>query len=352
MANFDDVKLAVEALTGGKNTVIMDDMGMPSIMVVWPKQNNKDLIVGGSDRTHYGSIVNDVEKTMYISKYVNIIVNDRAYSLPFQDPANSMDFDRAVSVCRNKGKGWGLMPYSLWSEVALWSRKNGTMPRGNNNFGQDYAYPLEKGVPIPGVLDQGRVARTATGTGPATWNHNWLPDGISDMNGNVSEWVAGYRSNNGELQIIPNANCMDPEVSLGANSAAWKAILADGSLVDPGTAGTLKYDVVSSQIQLCTDIKTLDITKDVGNWLPYTSMTLASGVTAPEIAKALMIYPDEPGGDYGGDYHGINVNGERVASINGYWGYTSGGGVFYAGLDNRRSVTYGGLGFRSAYCDL
>ena len=33
MANFDDMKLAVEALTGGKNTVIMDDMDMPSIMV-------------------------------------------------------------------------------------------------------------------------------------------------------------------------------------------------------------------------------------------------------------------------------------------------------------------------------
>lgn len=348
MANYDDMKLAVEALTGGKNTVIMDDMGMPSIMVVWPKQNNKDLIVGGSDRTHYGSIVNDVEKTMYISKYVNIIVNDRAYSLPFQDPANSMDFDRAVSVCRNKGKGWGLMPYSLWSEVALWSRKNGTMPRGNNNFGQDYAYPLEKGVPIPGVLDQGRVARTATGTGPATWNHNWLPDGIADMNGNVWEWCAGLRIKDGELQIIPNANCMDPEVSLGASSTAWKAIKSDGSLVDPGTSGTLKYDNKAG-ITLCTTITNSSAS---GAGVGFTSMPIESGLTAPEIAKGLILYPDNPSSDYGGDDHYMVNQGECLPLLGGGWDGSSGAGVFWLSLNSARSGASWSFGFRSAFCDL
>ena len=37
MSNFDDMKLAVEALSGGKNTVLFDDIGMPSIMVVLPQ---------------------------------------------------------------------------------------------------------------------------------------------------------------------------------------------------------------------------------------------------------------------------------------------------------------------------
>lgn len=37
MSNFDDMKLAVEALSGGKNTVLFDDIGMPSIMVILPK---------------------------------------------------------------------------------------------------------------------------------------------------------------------------------------------------------------------------------------------------------------------------------------------------------------------------
>lgn len=37
MANFDDFRLAVEALSGGKNTVILDEAGMPSIVVPFPK---------------------------------------------------------------------------------------------------------------------------------------------------------------------------------------------------------------------------------------------------------------------------------------------------------------------------
>ena len=31
MPNFDDFKLAIEAMTGGKNTVLFDDMEMPSV---------------------------------------------------------------------------------------------------------------------------------------------------------------------------------------------------------------------------------------------------------------------------------------------------------------------------------
>ena len=70
----------------------------------------------------------------------------------------------------------------------------------------------------------------------------------------------------------------------------WKAIEADGSLVAPGTAGTLKWDVVSGKIQLTKGTIT---PKDTGNWLPYNNMTLGEGLTAaPELAKALLLYPD------------------------------------------------------------
>ena len=37
MGNFDDMKLAVQALSGGKNTVVLDDLGYPSIMVIMRK---------------------------------------------------------------------------------------------------------------------------------------------------------------------------------------------------------------------------------------------------------------------------------------------------------------------------
>lgn len=348
MANFDEMKFAVEALTGGKNTVVYDDMDMPSVMVRFQKQKLSAIMSGGSDAIHPGSIVNGIEHTMMVSKYINVVMNGRAYSLPFLDPATNLNFDAAVNYSRAKGRGWGLMPYSLWSEIALWCRKNGTMPRGNNNFSCDYSYPHERGTTtlVDGTHGGGR---TATGTGPATWNHNWLPDGICDMNGDVWEWCAGLRLMDGEIQAIPNANCMDPEVSLGASSTYWKAINASGALVDAGSTDTLKWDWVSSKLQLS---KTRTYTTDQGNGCTYESMTIADGLTAPELAKALLLYPDEPGKDYGGDYHWANLTGERLPFCGGYWDDTSYAGVFDVSLRNPRSDAGRYLGFRSAFCDL
>lgn len=348
MPNFDDLKLSIEALSGGKNTVLFDDLGMPSVMVPFPKLKMSDLIAGGSENIHPAFSVDGVEKSViYVSKYQNIVLNERGYSLPMRDPRASLNFDQAVTYCRNKGKGWSLTPYSLWSAIALWCRKNGTMPRGNNNYGADHAYGHEKGVPT--YYESGKIARCATGSGPNTWNHNWMPDGIADLNGNVWEWCAGMRLMNGEIQIIPYANCMAADASMGASSTLWKAIAADGTLVEPGTAGTLKYNYVSGHIQLTSG----DITpEDTWRGDTYQNMTLDSALTVPEIAKALLIYPDEPGGDYGGDGHYMNNSGERLPLCGGGWGNTSRAGVFDVSLDSPRSDSGAGIGFRSAYCEL
>lgn len=348
MPNFDDLKLSIEALSGGKNTVLFDDLGMPSVMVPFPKLKMSDLIAGGSENIHPAFSVDGVEKSViYVSKYQNIVLNERGYSLPMRDPRASLNFDQAVTYCRNKGKGWSLTPYSLWSAIALWCRKNGTMPRGNNNYGADHAYGHEKGVPT--YYESGEIARCATGSGPNTWNHNWMPDGIADLNGNVWEWCAGMRLMNGEIQIIPYANCMAADASMGASSTLWKAIAADGTLVEPGTAGTLKYNYVSGHIQLTSG----DITpEDTWRGDTYQNMTLDSALTVPEIAKALLIYPDEPGGDYGGDGHYMNNSGERLPICGGGWISTSGAGVFDVNLYNPRSDSGTNIGFRSAYCEL
>lgn len=348
MPNFDDLKLSIEALSGGKNTVLFDDLGMPSVMVPFPKLKMSDLIAGGSENIHPAFSVDGVEKgVIYVSKYQNIVLNERGYSLPMRDPRANLNFDQAVTYCRNKGKGWSLTPYSLWSAIALWCRKNGTMPRGNNNYGADHAYGHEKGVPT--YYESGKIARCATGSGPNTWNHNWMPDGIADLNGNVWEWCAGMRLMNGEIQIIPYANCMAADASMGASSTLWKAITADGTLVEPGSAGTLKYNYVSGHIQLTSG----DITpEDTWRGDTYQNMTLDSALTVPEIAKALLIYPDEPGGDYGGDGHYMNNSGERLPVCGGSWNNTSDAGVFGVNLYNPRSSSAASIGFRSAYCEL
>ena len=79
-------------------------------------------------------------------------------------------------------------------------------------------------------------------------------------------------------------------------------------------------------------------------------MTLGEGLTAaPELAKALLLYPDEPNGDYGGDYHGLNTSGERLPFCGGSWYYTSSAGVFSVSLSDPRARARGNFGFRSAF---
>lgn len=350
MSNFDDMKLAVEALSGGKNTVLFDDIGMPSIMVVLPKMISNALITGATETVHPGFVLDGVEKEkVALSKYHNIIVNDRAYSLPMQDPRTSLNWQAALNACRKKGEGWGLTPVSLWGAIALWCKKNGTMPHGNNNYGKDVTYTHERGVGTS--KDGDKIGRTATGSGPATWYHDHTPFGIADLNGLAWDWCAGMRLVKGEIQIIPYANCMRANCDMGESSTEWKAIKADGTLVTPGTAGTLKYDYVSGKVTLCTTITNTvgEEANGTGSGSQFQSMAAASGVTAPQILKELALFPADADG-YEGDYFYLN-NGaaERFPIRGGNWSIGASAGVFYTYLDHARSNVGASIGFRSAF---
>ena len=57
--NFDEIKFTIEALSGGKNTVLFDDLEMPSVMVPFPKFKISDVIEG-SENIHPAFSVNSV----------------------------------------------------------------------------------------------------------------------------------------------------------------------------------------------------------------------------------------------------------------------------------------------------
>ncbi len=333
MADFDDLKMAVEALSGGKNTVLLDETGMPSIVVPFPKINYSDVIKGGVQEVLPAFIVDGQEKAaIYISKYENVILNDRAYSLALKTPAANVDFDRAVKVCTNKGAGWHLTTNAAWAAIVLQSRANGTIPHGNTDNGKDYTHTDESGVG-DGV--------TATGSGPSTWYHNHDLAGIADLVGNLREWVSGLRLVNGEIQVIPYGNAMKYDCNMGENSTHWKAISSDGTFVDPGTADTLKMYEADSRIYV-SNPKTVG----AGTGAAAFGMLTADGFTPPALLAGLGLFPD--GTDCAGGVS-INTDGEFLPCRGGNFADMGHAGPFALDIDNTRVTANAGIGFRAAY---
>lgn len=348
MANFDLVKLALKATCPG-NDILLDDKGLPSVMVRIPKFKISDVIAGGSDSIHPAFIVNGVEvPEIYISKFQNVIgPNGRAYSLPGEDPKASLNFDAARTACEAKGAGWHLMTNAEWAAIALWCRKNNLMPKGNNSYGKDHNDSTV--VAIPTYYESNKIARVGTGTGPVSWSHNGEVTGIWDLNGNVYEWMGGYRTMAGEIQILPNNDAASQVNSQAADSTKWRALLEDGTPADPGVAGTLKWDYPATNV--ITLSKAITVQADASRSTEFKSIAKAADVAAvPEILKALALYPADAG-DHGGDYFYMN-NGaglERLVYRGGHWGGASCAGVFCASGYYSRANANPALGFRSAF---
>ena len=246
MAKFNLADMAVEICPN--NRIFTDDTGLPSAVVYIPKFKNSDVLTGGDDNTHPAFIVNGVEiPGFYYSKFQNINHEGTAYSLPDEDPVYGSSFETALECCEAKGHGWHLSTNAEWAAIALWCKKNGFLPYGNNDDGKDARENIYKARPT-------QYGRVTTGTGPLTWSHDGTEAGIWDMNGNVHEWQGGLRIVWGELQILADNNAADLKNSQSKESASWRAInAADGTLVEPeckttDTTKTAKKDGATVRI--------------------------------------------------------------------------------------------------------
>ena len=360
----DSLRQAVEAASGGKNTVLYNQYGQPIVVVIVPMFRLQDIDDSWPSDPHPAFIVNDeVKKEIYIGKYQAVIENGRALSLPGRDPAVYVNFDTALNACAANGPGFHLMSNAEWAGIALWCWKNNLMPKGNNYAGTDVdektkfgreTYTWKRSTDWNGRAyghdgtDYLLVGRVATGSGPPSWSHDGTPDGIYDLNGNVYEWVSGMRLDDGEIQIIPDNNAAtNPDQSTGSTN--WKAVLQNGNLVAPGTSSTLKVDgetATPSGIRINTAVanRTTDSTSLNK---AFGSVGAASGVTVPDRLKHLALYP--AGAGLGGDYMYARNNGERLAIRGGYWSYGAYAGVFYLDLYYVRSSSANSIGFRVAY---
>lgn len=341
----DTYRQAVEAASCGRNTVMYDDKGNPSIMVFIPRFNLADVIDGAPASPHPAFIVNGVVKDgIWISKYQNVIHDGRAYSLPGMNPATNINIDAASAACKAKGAGWHLMTNAEWAAIALWCKKNGSMPRGNNSYGKDYLATHETGR----LVNPGSPDKILTGTGPAAWTHDGTTSGIYDLNGNIQEFVDGLRLVNGKIRVHKDNDFgTDPN-----NLAAWvdTGVFIDNSL--PGTADTVATKV-SGSIQFAAE-RTNPMTTlgETDNYYGYNAQSLESvtsknGYTVPDLIKYLAIAPTV--GSHGNDVLEVRNYGTRIAFRGGYWAHGSSAGIFYLFLNDARPMVGSIVGFRSAF---
>ena len=164
-------------------------------------------------------------------------------------------FPQAMIAAANKGKGYFLSTDVMWASVAFLSKKQGTLPHGNNN---NLNPPSATGFTTEiATLDKHLKAESPTynralpGSGPATWAHNHLASGIYDLNGLVYEWVCMMMDTNGYPQISANLNLSYGGSPFGRGTVSATSLLtADGAGVNwkKEWETWLKYDAEEGAI--------------------------------------------------------------------------------------------------------
>jgi len=347
------------------NYAILDKNGNYHWMVEIPRKNWDSTNLFASSTIHPAFTVQGAQKRIFIGKYQASVNSAGQYvTHANQNVKQSINFDSADAAAQslNDGSsitGFHLMTNAEWALIALISKYLNTMPSGNNNYGRDVSDKF-----VTGVLESGyeanfgsaSPARWLAGSGGVKTSHDGTPAGIFDMNGNVWEWVRGLRLQDGEIQILPD-NDAAANLDVNATSSQWKAIKPDGSLVAPGTAGTLKYDSVNAgtsgnvgPAELSYDIANSNNPGSGDNGYTYNifeSLAADAGITVPEILKSLLLFPYTTG--LGSDGMWVRNYGERLPVRGGLWNDGANAGVFSLNLSSPRSSVDWSLGFRLAF---
>ena len=349
----DPFRQSVEAASGGKNTVMYDDKGYPSVMVRIPRFNLEDIDASLGTGVHPAFIVHGrTVSEIWIAKYPAKNINGRACSLPGVDPTVSINFDTAKSICEAKGEGWHLYNKTEQAAIALWCMKNGFYPRGNDRRGNSTQAPYETATPA-NYDGEGRICRTLTGTGPQSWNHDNTAWGISDLCGNVWEWCDGFRLVNGEICIVGEDNTPMNNFDTQNQKDNFTGWIKTGVYFDGETAGddiqaprnpkNLR-EVINNE-RIYPNYTGGDVDNYYGGvYQTFASLQAKSGYTPPTYLKQLALQPvnsDIPGGFYCRNY------GERLPFVGG--NYASAASVFALHLQPPRSSVGVDVGLRSAF---
>ncbi|MCZ0213120.1 SUMF1/EgtB/PvdO family nonheme iron enzyme [Escherichia coli] len=272
---------------------------------------------------------------IFIGAFQSSLVGSRAVSLPRADPAASINFDAAKGYCANKGAGWHLMTMHEWAAISLWCMANGFEPRGNTYYGRAHDRYLERGRRTDGGMpgDTAGTASVHAGSGPDAWRHNNSPWGISDLVGNVWEWLDGFKLQDG--QIIASTFNTQAEASWAAQAAYFDSTLATGG------APRLSDAVVNRLGTIGDNTNSGYTASEI-----FAVMAKTGTYVSNKLLKRLLVEPSTvlpKGRVYMRNF------GERLPFRGGDWYYGSGSGLAALYCNYSRVTTSRSLGFRLAF---
>ncbi len=138
-------------------------------------------------------------------------------------PWTDINWDNAKIACANRkisGRSCHLVTMKEWATICFLIKLLGHDIRGNNNWGRDYRDPDSweyYGIADPVVASytqqyspNKQYSRCLTGSGPISWSHNGMANGVFDIVGNLWEWV-DFLIDCGRYQAIKSAAISDPD---------------------------------------------------------------------------------------------------------------------------------------------
>ena len=248
----DALRGAIEAASGGAQTVLYTPKGQPTFVNIIPKKTIQELYPElGISGTHPAFKVGDKEiSQLYVGTYQGKIVNGELLSLPNVDISVTSVPSETWNAVKAIGPTWHLMTSIEWSLIQMLCIAGNFAPYGSNGAGWTTGRNDLFGRRIdgrqPGDTSAG-TTRTFTGSGPIEYRHNGDYNGISDLAGNAFERSPGARIvPGGELQVYGAGNeaaaasDIAPFLPTPTSQDGWFAIDATtGALITPTFSGTL-----------------------------------------------------------------------------------------------------------------
>lgn len=248
----DALRGAIEAASGGAQTVLYTPKGQPTFVNIIPKKTIQELYPDlGINGTHPAFKIGDKEiSQLYIGTYQGRIVNGELLSLPNVDASVTNVPSEYWNAVKAIGPTWHLMTNIEWSLIQMLCIAGNFAPYGSNGAGWTTGRNDLFGRRIDGRQPGDTTAGTTriyTGSGPIEYRHNGDYNGISDLAGNAFERSPGARIvPGGELQVYGAGNeasaasGISPFLPTTSSQDGWFAIDATtGTLITPTFSGTL-----------------------------------------------------------------------------------------------------------------